>query len=343
MKRVVIDRPGGYRRLRLEECPDPVPGPGEVVIAVEAAGVNFADCIIRMGLYASAREYAGYPITPGFEVAGQVASLGGGVEDLRVGDPVIGVTRFNGYATRVRVPRAQVFARPAVMSVEEAAGFPTVFLTAWFALFELAHVRRGDRLLVHAAAGGVGGALVQLGRNRACETTGVVGAAHKVQLVRELGATNVIDRSSEDLWQAAERYAPGGFDVVCDANGVVTLRGSYDHLAPTGRLVVYGFHSMFPRRGGRPAWPRLVFDYLRTPRFNPFRMTQQNRNVMAFNLSYLFDRADFLRTAMDRLLEWVHEGALRVHGVSTYPMERVADAHRDLESGQTTGKLILRP
>lgn len=341
MRKVVVSRPGGYRRLQLEEGPDPPPQPGEVAIAVAAAGVNYADCVIRMGWYESAGEHAGWPITPGFEVAGTVCALGEGVTDPPVGTAVFAVTRFGGYASRVAVPRHQVFRLPGELDAAAGAGFPTVFLTAYYALFEAAHPRPGSRILVHSAAGGVGGALVQLARIADAEVVGVVGAAHKVEAVRRLGAHAVIDKSGEDLWAAAERHARGGYDVVLDGNGVATLKQSYRHLAPTGRLVTYGFHSMFPRRGGRPNVLRLALDYLRTPRFHPVRMANENRSVLAFNLSYLFERRDLLAEAMGRLLEWLSAGRIQPPPLTRYPVERVADAHRDLESGQTVGKLVL--
>jgi NADPH:quinone reductase-like Zn-dependent oxidoreductase len=342
MRKVVISRSGGYDRLQLEEGPDPDPQPGEVVVAVDAAGVNYADCVIRMGWYESAEEYVGWPITPGFEVAGTVCALGEGVDDPAVGTEVCAVTRFGGYASRVVVPRHQVFPRPSALDKAAGAGFPTVFLTAYYALFELAHPRPGSRLLVHSAAGGVGGALVQLGRIAEAEVVGVVGAAHKVETARTLGAHEVIDKSGEDLWESAERHARGGgYDVVLDGNGVATLKQSYRHLAPTGRLVTYGFHSMFPRRGGRPSLVRLALDYLRTPRFHPVRMANDNKSVLAFNLSYLFGQHELLAEAMGRLFGWLGAGRLQPPPLTRYPVERVADAHRDLEAGQTVGKLVL--
>jgi synaptic vesicle membrane protein VAT-1 len=343
VRKVVIHRPGGHGQLRVEEHPDPRPGAGEVRIEVEACGVNYADCVVRMGLYASAKQYVGWPITPGFEFAGRVAEVGAGVEDLVPGMPVLGVTRFGGYASQVVVPRAQLFLRPRAFSAAQAAGFPTVFLTAYFALFELAHPRPGARVLVHSAAGGVGGALLQLLRILGCTSVGVVGASHKVASARALGADVVIDKSREALWPAAERAAPQGYDVVLDANGVSTLAQSYRHLARPGKLVVYGFHSMLPREGGRPRWARLARDWLRTPRFNPLQLTNANASVLAFNLSYLFERRDVLAEGMARLLAWVDEGRLVAPPVTVLPLAQVAEAHRALESGQTVGKLVLTP
>jgi len=342
VKKIVIHNPGGYDHLVIEQHPDLVPGPEEILIAVEAIGVNYADCVTRMGLYASAKHYVGYPISPGFEVAGTVQATGEQITDLVPGTPVMAVTRFNGYATQLLARRHQVFRRPERLSPEQAAGFPAVSLTAWFGLFELAHPRPGETILVHSAAGGVGSTLVQLGRIAGCRVVGVVGGAHKVEAVQALGADAVIDKSSQDLWREAERLAPDGYDIILDANGVTTLGQSYRHLAPIGRLVVYGFHSMLPRQGGVPGKLRLAWHYWRTPRFNPFSLTTRNRSVLGFNLSFLFDRQHLMETGLRQLLQWLEEGKLVSPRVTVYPFTQVADAHRDLESGQTVGKLVLR-
>ncbi|HEU4532734.1 MAG TPA: zinc-binding dehydrogenase, partial [Polyangiaceae bacterium] len=325
----------------------------------------------------SAKKYVGWPLTPGFEFAGRVVAFGDREGDgegrsdgkgdgggngngegegkgngdgdgngegdarLAVGAPVFGVTRFGGYASRVIVPRSQLFARPARLSAPEAAGFLTAFLTAHYALFELAALRPGARALVHSAAGGVGSALLQLCRVAGVRALGVVGAAHKVGPARSFGAEAVVDKSGGGLWPAARAFAPEGFDAAFDANGHSTLRQSYRHLGPTGRLVVYGFHSMMPRRGGRPNYAALALALLRTPRFSPLSLVGDNKAVFGFNLSYLFERGELLRAATGRLLAWLEAGELSAPPVALYPVERVADAHRALESGRTVGKLVL--
>ncbi|MCW8845570.1 MAG: alcohol dehydrogenase catalytic domain-containing protein, partial [Gammaproteobacteria bacterium] len=182
MKKIVIHKPGSYGRLKIETHPDPRPGPGEVLIDVSAIGVNYADCIIRMGLYASAKELKGYPITPGFEAAGKVVEVGTGVTDFAPGQSVMALTLFDGYSSKLVLPAERVFAIPEGISESQAAGFPTVFLTAWFALCEQARPGAGDAVLIHSAAGGVGSALVQLGAMRGCRVVGVVGATHKVEV-----------------------------------------------------------------------------------------------------------------------------------------------------------------
>ena len=343
MKKIVIHKAGSYDQLRIEEVPDPKPGPDDVVIDVRAIGINYADVIVRMGLYSSAREFVGWPITPGFEVSGVVEECGQRVEAFKPGDDVIAVTRFDGYATKLCVKQVYAFPKPLALSYAQAASLPAVFMTAWFALKELAHPRPGAKVLVHSAAGGVGSSLVQLAKLMGCEVVGVVGASHKVEVAKSLGADFVIDKSRQDLWKEARKRAPQGYDVICDANGVASLRESYKHLRRAGKLVVYGFHTMMPKKGGSPNWPKLALDWLKMPRFNPLDLTNDSKSVLAFNLSYLFDRTDLLELFVSDLRRWIAEGAIKPPPVKEYPFEDVARAHADIESGMTVGKLVLVP
>jgi NADPH:quinone reductase-like Zn-dependent oxidoreductase len=198
------------------------------------------------------------------------------------------------------------------------------------------------RILVHSAAGGVGGALLQLGKIADCRMTGVVGAGHKVDTAFEYGADHVIDKSKEDLWHTAEKICPTGFDVVFDANGPATLKQSYSHLAPAGKLVSYGFHSMLSKRGGFPNYFKLAYEYFRVPRWSPLNLTNENKSLIAFNLSYLFHKIDLLKDSMQALMHWVEEGKIKAPPLQSFPYDKVADAHRNLESGKTVGKLILQ-
>ncbi len=343
MQKIVIDSAGSYDRLQLREMDIPEPTADEVLVEVRATGVNYADVIVRMGLYKSAKEFVGWPITPGFEVAGVVTKVGANVKDLAVGDEVVALTLFDGYASHVVAQRQYIYRKPESQTFAEAASMPAVFMTAWFALFELAHPRPGAKMLVHSAAGGVGGSLVQLAKIAGCEVVGVVGGSHKVEAAKAFGCDVVIDKSTQDLWAEAERFAPEGYDVICDANGVATLQDSYKHLRRAGKLVVYGFHTMMPKAGGKPNWLKLASGWLRTPRFNPLDLTSDSKSVMAFNLSFLFDRTDLLELFIADLDRWVSSGQVVAPPVTEYALADVAKAHADIESGKTIGKLVLIP
>lgn len=343
MKRVVIRKPGGYARLELENGPDPEVPAGQVLVRTEAIGINYADCIIRMGYYSSAQRYVGWPITPGFDFAGRVAAVGEGVEPWRVGDAVFGVTRFGGYSSHIVVPPEQLFALPEGWTMARAAAFPTVHLTAWYALCELSRPRPGMRVLVHSAAGGVGTAALRIARCLELEAFGVVGSSHKISVAREAGAKLVVDRSTQSWWEELDRAAPGGFDVILESSGVATLRQSYRRLRPAGRLLVFGMSTMLPRGTGKPRIWQLAYNYVRLPWFNPLHMLDKNATISAFNLSYLFERKELLAEATRQLLDWAAADALPAPPIREYPLDQVAEAHRALESGSTVGKLVLVP
>ena len=342
MQRIVIQRPGGFDALRLIESEDPTPGPGEVRLRIAAAGVNYADGIIRMGLYESAKRLHGYPITPGFEVAGTIDAIGPNVDGWQVGDRVIGVTLFGGYTSHLCLASDRVFALPEALSFEQGAALPTVFLTAWFMAHRQLQPETGQRWLVHSAAGGVGGALLQLARLAGVDAVGVVGAAHKIDAAKALGASQVINKSAGDWVAEARRLAPQGYHAVFDANGVSTLKHSFALLAPMGCLMIYGFASMLPKNG-RLNWLRLAWDWWRTPRFNPLQMTTSNRSVLAANLSFLSAEAPLLRRGMLWLLERFADGRLQPPPVRRFALVDAADAQRHIESGQSVGKIVLIP
>jgi NADPH:quinone reductase-like Zn-dependent oxidoreductase len=343
MKKVLVRRPGNFERLELVEQADPRPGAGEALVRTVSIGVNFADCVVRMGLYPSAKEYVGWPITPGFEFSGIVESLGDGENPagLKVGEAVLGVVRFGAYATHVVAPLHQLFRAPPGVGLVQAGAIPVAALTALYGVSLQGAASAGDKVLIHSAAGGVGSHMVAIAKLLGCYVVGVVGAPHKCAVVQELGADAVIDKSQEDLFSRARELCPGGYDIVLDANGVQTLRGSYQALRPTGRLVTYGAHTMLTRGSGRANWLKLGWDFLRTPRFDPLRLTNENKNIMAFNLSYLFEEQELLQESFGRILRWYESGELKPAPLRTIAFEEVGAAHAALQSGTTVGKLTL--
>lgn len=345
MQRIVIAKPGSWSALSLQEAPKlQAPSPDQVVIHTAYSGVNFADVVARQGLYESANKQIGYPMVLGFEWSGRVAAVGSNVHDLAPGDQVFGVSRFGAYASELLLDRRFVFRLPRGFSLAEAAAFPVAFLTAYYGLFELGAAKAGQAVLVHSAAGGVGGALAQLARARGCRVFGVVGSPHKIEAARAFGCHTVaVKPEGSRAWvDEARTFAPNGFDVVLDANGAETLRASYSLLGTPGRLVIYGFHTMFRRGGGRTDWLRLAWQWLRTPRFDPLRMTNDNKAVFGFNLSYLFDETELLARAMGEFLGGIERGELHAPPVTEVPAAEAGKAHRTLESGKTVGKVVLR-
>jgi NADPH:quinone reductase-like Zn-dependent oxidoreductase len=342
LTKILIDKPGGYDALKLVTQPIPPLADDDVLVSVKACGVNYADGIVRMGLYASAKELHGYPITPGFELAGVVSAVGKEVTEYAVGDDVLALTLFGGYCSHIVLKQDRIFRKPSNLSYAQAATLPTVFLTAWFMVREQVLPKSGDTWLVHSAAGGVGSALCQLGRLHGCRVVGVVGSAHKRESALAMGAAAVIDKSTQDLWPEAERLAPKGFQAVFDANGVSTLGQSYAHLAPMGKLCIYGFASMLPH-DGKLNWLKMAWDWLRTPRFNPLDMTQSNKSVLAANLSFLSEHAALLRSGMLELIGLFEAGQLVAPPVTEFALADAAKAQASIESGQTVGKLALIP
>lgn len=335
MKSVVVRKPGGHEALELVDSADPSPVPGKVRVRVRAAGVNYADTVVREGLYEAAKGL--YPIVPGFEFAGVVD--GSGSPDFRDGDRVFGFTRFGGYASVQLVDPGHLRRMPDGWDFGECAALPAVQLTAYHGLFGVAKVSAGETVLIHSAAGGVGLALCAQAKIAGLRSVGVVGSASKVEAARAAGADAVVVRGP-DLWRDIDRAAPDGLDVIFDANGVTTPRPGFDRLKHGGRLVIYGFAEMMPR-GGRPSWPRLAWNWLRIPRFNPLVMTGTNRAVMGFNVVYLTEKPELARAGFDAVARWAAEGKLPKPPVTAFPIERTADAHRSLESGTTVGKFVL--
>lgn len=337
MRSIVVRRPGGHEMLAMVESADPSPGPGELRVRVAAAGVNYADAIVREGYYEAAKGL--YPLVPGFEYAGTVDALGADATGFAVGDRVFGFTRFGGYASAQVAPPGRLRKIPEGWSFAQAAGLPAVQLTAYHALRSVAKVSRGEAVLVHSAAGGVGLALLQQARISGCRVVGVVGSAGKMDAAYAFGAHRVVVRGPRS-WDELDALEPGGFDAVFDANGVSTLRPGFARLKKGGRLVVYGFADLFPR-GRRPGLLGLAWNWLKVPRFSPLEMTGANKSVMGFNVVHLTDRPELAGEGLDAVAAWAADGSLRPVPVTEFRAERVADAHRALESGATVGKLVL--
>ncbi|HYR30908.1 MAG TPA: medium chain dehydrogenase/reductase family protein [Gemmatimonadales bacterium] len=334
MKQLVITRHGGPDVLEIREAPEPALTPGGVRIRVRAAGLNFSDILARQGLYPDAPKP---PCTTGYEVAGVVEAVAPGVETPRPGDAVVATTHFGGQSEIVVVPAARVFALPAGWSFEEGAALPVVYLTAHHMLVRVAAARPGESVLVHAAAGGVGLAVAELGKILQLRVIGLCSAA-KHEVLRRYGVEPLDGR--DPRWpEAVRRAAPGGVDVILDAVGGDSWRQGYRLLAPGGRLVCFGA-STLSRPGGRHLLAAL-WQLLRFPRFGPLALMSDNRAVAGVNIGHLWDRDAMMRPQIAALLRYAADGRIKPRVDRAFGLADAAAAHRYIQERKNVGKVVL--
>jgi NADPH:quinone reductase-like Zn-dependent oxidoreductase len=327
MRAVVITEHGPPEVLQVQERPDPVAGPGQVVIEVRAAGVNFADLMARVGLYAPAPKP---PAIIGYEVAGTIVATGEGVDPARVGERVMAATRFGGYASRVAVLAADAIPVPDALSFAEAAAIPVNYATAHAALETL---KPGERVLIHAAAGGVGIAATQLARRRGAH---VLGAASPAKLPR-LDLDEPIDHTRRG-WH--RRVAP--VDLVLDAIGGRSFRRSYRLLRPGGRLVAFGASSTYA--GERRSLLRAAPEALRMVRgFDLIKQMEASKTIIGLNMLALWDDRGTLEPWITPLRELLEDGTIRPVVAAEVPFHDAPEAHRMLTERRNVGKVVLVP
>jgi NADPH:quinone reductase-like Zn-dependent oxidoreductase len=335
MRQVVIPRHGAADVFEVREVPDRSPGAGEVRIRVRAAGVNFADILARIGLYPDAPKP---PVVVGYEVAGVVDAVGPDVSTPYVGERVLALTRFGGYADSVIVPTAQAFKFPDRLSDAEAAAVPVTYITAAIALYRMAALTAGETVLVHNAGGALGIAATQLARLRRATVIGTASAA-KHDALRSFGVDHAIDYRHADVEAEVKQLTKGrGVDVVLDPIGGRSFGASYRMLAPLGRLVMLGISSMSGEQ--RNVW-RVLRSWWEMKSFAPLSLINRNRGVFGLNVGHLWDERRVLAPLMDLVLTELSAGRLEPVVARTFPLERAADAHRFIQSRANIGKVVL--
>ena len=321
MKAVRIHQQGDPDVMRYEECPDPTPGRGEALVRLQAIGVNFIDTYQRSGLYR-----LGLPATIGQEGAGIVAATGDGVTEVQEGDAVVYQGVAGSYADMAVVPSGALAKLPDGVDARTAAAVFTQGLTAQYLAKTTFPIKKGDRVLIHAGAGGVGLLLIQMAKRLGGYVFTTVSTDEKAQFALDAGADHVIKYTSEDFAEAvAEATGGRGVQVVYDSVGQTTFRKSMDCLVPRGYMVLFG-QSSGPVEPFPPADLRVKSLFLTRPSLAHHTATREE----------LLDRAG---DVFDQVLS----GDLKVHIHKTYPLADAARAHRDLEGRRTIGKLLLLP
>ncbi|MFF7679137.1 NADPH:quinone oxidoreductase family protein [Actinacidiphila glaucinigra] len=312
--------------MRLDEVPDPQPGPGELLLKVRAANVNFPDALLCRGHY---QVRPPLPFTPGVEFCGEVVAVGEGVAGHAAGDRVITPAALPGgaFAELAVVPAAGVLPAPPALDDAEAAALHIGYQTGWFGLHRRAGLSEGETLLVHAAAGGVGSAAVQLGKAAGATVIGVVGGPDKAKTARELGADVVVDRTCEDFVAVVKEATGGrGADVVYDPVGGDAYTRSTKCIAFEGRILVVGFTS-----GTIPS-----------PGLNHALVKNYSIVGLHWGLYNTHDPAA-VRRCHDELTRLAAEGAIRPLVSERVPLEGAADAVQRVADGTTTGRLVVVP
>jgi len=340
VRQVWIPKAGPPEVLELREARDPLPGPGEVRIRVEAAGVNFADVMGRLGLYP---DLPPMPVVPGYEVAGRVDAIGEGTFPDWVGRDVVAMTRFGGYSDVVCVPERQAFTRPADMSAEQGAALPVNYLTAFQLVEVMGSLRAGDTVLVHSAGGGVGIAAIQLARRIGARVIGTASAG-KHGALREMGVEHCIDYRTEDFAARVRELTGGrGVELALDAVGAASFRQSFRSLAPTGRLGMFGLSAAATDKRRRPvAALRAGVATLRM-RWGPLGLMNENKGVFGVNVGHLWGETERIAGWMETLLGYWGAGAIRPVVAERFPLARAAEAHHYLQDRRNLGKVLLVP
>jgi NADPH:quinone reductase len=316
------EAPGGPEVLMRVERPVPKPGEGEVLVKVEAAGVNRPDVMQRLGLYPPP---PGAPTIPGLEIAGQVAAVGEGADFLRVGDRVCALVSGGGYAEYCVAPAGQCLPVPEPLTLVEAAALPETFFTVWSNLFQRGGAKKGDAVLVHGGTSGIGTTAILLGKVFGLTVIVTAGSEEKCTRAREIGAAHAIDYKSRDFVEEVKSLAPDGVAVVLDMVGGDYVPRNLACLAAEGRHV-----SIAAQRGARteiPLWPIMAK-----------RLTLTGSTLRARSVEFKSALSDELRREV-----WPHleAGSIRPVIDSVFPLEAAADAHRRMESSEHIGKIVL--
>ncbi len=323
MRAVVITSPGGPEVLRLTDVPDPVAGPGEVVIDVTAAGLNQADALQRMGAYPPP---PGAPSYPGLECSGQISAVGPGVAGWRAGDEVCALLAGGGYAERVAVPQGQLLPIPDGVSLIDAAGLPEAACTVHATVISQAHLAAGETLLVHGGAGGIGTMAIQLAKALGAQVACTAGTPAKLAFCTELGADLAISYADADFVTAIAAFTSGhGADVILDIMGAPYLARNLSALATGGRLVVLS------TRGGTIA--EVDLGLLMRKRASILASTLRARPAA--------EKAAIVGAVAEQVWPLIAAGRVRPVIERVLPLAEVAQAHRLLDSGTHIGKILL--
>lgn len=337
MKAAVVTRFGTTGALRIMEWPDPKESPGDVFVRTKVIGLNFADVFARMGYYPAIPRP---PFIPGMELSGVVERVGKEVKGFKRGDRVLAFPRLGAYAEYVSLPATHVVRMPRRMSFEDGAALGVASLTAYHGLVTLAHIRPGEKLLLHAAAGGVGTAAVQLAKHLGAEVYATASSTKKLEVAKDQGADHLINYRTDDFAEAILTDTNGrGIDVIMDSVGGRVFRKGWKLLAPMGRYVLYGFAAATGEQSVKKL--RALRELASIPWIHPPSVVSKNVALAGFNLFFLMDKVDYLSRALRELLSLYEKKVLKPVIGAKLPFAEIAQGQALLQSRKSFGKVVV--
>lgn len=325
---------GNIKNLRMQSSELPQPGPGELTVAVKAIGLNFADITVIWGLYSATPKGE---FTPGLEYAGEVLACGENVKRFKPGDRVMGITRFGAYTTHLNIDERYVTPLPEDWTYAEGAAYLVQVLTAYYALGPLGNMHPGYTVLIHSAAGGVGTLANRLAKKMGGITIGSVGNPAKIDLLKKEGVDFPLVRDRYFFENLDKILEERELNLILECIGGRVLLEGFKRLAPEGRSIVYSAAD-FVHPGNRPNYLRILWKYLRRPLIDPLKLTDGNRGILGFNLIYLYNKVERMHKYLEEIARY--DIGKPIVG-STYPFDRLPEAVRALQSGQTVGKVVV--
>ena len=312
----------------------PEPAAGEVTIEVKTVGLNFADIFAIWGLYGATPKGT---FIPGLEYAGVVLKVGEGVTNVKVGDAIMGVTRFGAYTTHLNIDSRYVIPLPDGWSFEEGAAYLVQVLTAYYGLVYLGNIQKGSTVLVHSAAGGVGIWSNRIAKSYDAFTIGSVGNSSKVDFCKKEKYDKVIVRSGSFANDLKQSLGERDLDIIMECIGGKIFQQGFEQLSPQGRMIVFGA-ARYGSVGARPNYLKLLYQFLTRPKIDPQNLPEVNKSLMGFNLIWLYEKAELMHELLGELqkmdLGKPHVG----HNLS---FEEMKDAILLFQSGKTMGKVVL--
>ncbi len=325
---------GSLNNLKLEEETLPPPAAGEVQVAIRAIGLNFADIFAIWGLYGATPTGA---FVPGLEYAGTIIATGPGVKNIRSGDRIMGVTRFGAYASHLNIDARYVIPMPDSWTFAEGSAYLVQVLTAYYGLKQLGAIQKGQNVLIHSAAGGVGLWANRIAKQYEAYTIGTVGSPHKLQVLEREGYDHGIVRRQSFRQDLEGALGDKELHLIMECIGGKIFSIGYDVLAPQGRMIVYG-SARYASVGNRPNYLRLLYHFLTRPKLDPQKMPEHNKSIMGFNLIWLYERAALMHQLLDELKSL--DLGRPIVG-ERFAFEDLHGAILRFQSGQTVGKLVV--